>query len=293
MLVRGDDGWPAGTGCDDLPCLWVRGNTDIAELLSTAVAVTGTRACTEYGAQTTRDLAIDLMENDQSIVTNSGFGIDLHAATAALATDGPAPILLTADGLDHRAADPIGGIVEQTAQRGAVISPFPPGTVPVAARMRLRNRLLGSLTVATVLVEAGVGSDALNALNAAASTGRIACAVPGLVSSPQSGGCHARIADGTATLVTDAGDVITAITESGGGAPGPGLFAVRAVATGIDDNSRRRRVPLFHVHALSHAHAANTAFDVLLGGHRGPAELNVGIHDPAGDYEAITINVEG
>jgi hypothetical protein len=51
-------------------------------------------------------------------------------------------------------------------------------------------------------------------------------------------------------------------------------------------------VPLFHVKAASHAHAANAAFDVLFDGH-GPAELHAGIHDRAGGYEAITVHVAG
>jgi DNA processing protein len=96
MLVRGEAGWPAGTECDVLPCLWVRGNTDVAGLLKAAVAVTSTRACTEYGAQTAADLAAGLAVNGWTVVTNAGFGIDMHAVNAALAIEGPPPVLLTA-----------------------------------------------------------------------------------------------------------------------------------------------------------------------------------------------------
>jgi DNA processing protein len=292
MLVRGDTGWPAGTGCDDLPCLWVRGNTDIAGLLARAVAVTGDQACSNYGAVTATNISTDLADAGWTVIANTGSGIDARAADAALAV-GSRPVLLTAGGLDREFAEPINSTVEQAVQRGAVISPFPVTAQPTRARFQLRNQLLCTLSVATVLVEAEIRSDTLRALRAAADSGRVVCAVPGLVTSAVSTGCHQLIADGTARLVTCAYDVIRTIESPGGSTPTDGLFAVRAVASGLDDLSRIRHVPLFHVRALSHAHAANTAFDVLFDGHRGPTELNAGIHDAAGGYEAITISVEG
>jgi len=50
-----------------------------AGLLSAAVAVTGTPACTEYGAQTATDLAADLTGAGRTVVTNTGFGIEAAA----------------------------------------------------------------------------------------------------------------------------------------------------------------------------------------------------------------------
>ena len=86
---------------------------------------------------------------------------------------------------------------------------------------------------------------------------------------------------------------VVAISKPGGSTPGEDLYVVRAVAIGLDGPGVIRRVPAFNVQAPSHAHAANTLFDVLFPGHRGPVELHAGVHDPAGRYEAITINVKG
>jgi predicted Rossmann fold nucleotide-binding protein DprA/Smf involved in DNA uptake len=292
MLVHCDAGWPSGTGCDDLPCLWVRGNTDIAALLSNAVAVTGARASTNFGQLAGTTIAGDLADAGWTVVTGAGFGIEAHAAATALSTTS-APVLLTATGLDHRHADPIASTIEQTVIQGAVISPFPPGTAPTRPRFWLRSHLLGTLAVATVLVEAAVRSQTKLAVRAAASTGRVACAVPGPVTSALSANCRELIADGTARLVTDARDVLTAISKPGGSTPGEDLYVVRAVAIGLDGPGVIQQVPPFTVQAPSHAHAANTLFDVLLQGHRGPVELHAGVHDPAGRYEAITISVKG
>ncbi|RSM61753.1 hypothetical protein DMB66_23930 [Actinoplanes sp. ATCC 53533] len=293
MLVRGDAGWPSGTGCDDLPCLWVRGSTDIAGLLGKAVAVTGARDCTNYGLVAATNIAGDLADAGWTVVTGAGYGIEARAAATALSTTS-APVLLTASGLDHRYTDPIASIVEQTAVKGAVISPFPPGTEPTRPRIWLRSHLLGTLAVATVLVEAGVRSNTTLAVRAAADTGRVACAVPGPVTSALSTTCHALIADGTARLVTDARDVLTAISKPGGSTPGEDMYVVRAVAIGVDGPGVIRQVPPFNVQAPpSHAHAINAMYDVVFGGQRGPVELHAGIHDPAGRYEAITIKVKG
>ncbi|MFF5230226.1 hypothetical protein [Dactylosporangium sp. NPDC000521] len=60
MLVPGDAGWPAGTGAVDVPCLWVRGDRDVASLLRRATTVTGARACTAYGAHLAAEIAAAL-----------------------------------------------------------------------------------------------------------------------------------------------------------------------------------------------------------------------------------------
>ena len=57
LLTRGDHGWPAQTGIHALPCLWVRGNPDVAALLGTAITTTGARAGTDEGRHVTAEMA--------------------------------------------------------------------------------------------------------------------------------------------------------------------------------------------------------------------------------------------
>lgn len=57
LLTRGDHGWPAHTGIHALPCLWVRGNPDVAALLGTAITTTGARAGTDEGRHVTAEMA--------------------------------------------------------------------------------------------------------------------------------------------------------------------------------------------------------------------------------------------
>lgn len=227
MLVRGDHGWPSGTGCDQLPCLWVRGNSDIAGVLRRAVAVTGTRDCTPYGADLAAVMSAGLAGAGWTVVTNTSHGIDTHAATVAADAG---LLLLAAGGLDHQFTGPIATAVDQAIDKGALISAFPPGCDPIRARFGLRHQLLGELTAATVLIEADTHSDSRQALRAAARTGRVACAMLGPVGALMSTGCHQLIADGTARLVTSASDVITAISGRDGSTPSKGMYTIRATA---------------------------------------------------------------
>jgi DNA processing protein len=109
------------------------------------------------------------------------------------------------------------------ADGGLVISEWPPGSRPTRYRFLVRNRLIAALTAGTVVVEAGERSGALNTPRHAAELARPLMAVPGPVTSAQSQGCHLIIRDWGGTLVTGAGDVISAI----GSGPDHGLRCTR------------------------------------------------------------------
>lgn len=288
MLVRGDHGWPSGTGCDQLPCLWVRGCTDIAGLLRKAVAVTGTRDCTPYGADLAVIMASGLASAGWTVVTNTSHGIDTHAATVAA---GAGVLLLAAGGLDHQVTGPVAAAVDQAVATGALISAFPPGCEPIRARFGLRQQLLGELAAAAVLIEADTSSDARQAIRAAARAGRVACAMPGPIGAVMSTGCHQLIAEGTATLVTSASDVIAAISGPHGSAPYKGMYTIRATAYDAAAPTPMVRLPRLHLGAPSHAYAANAVYDLVFGDRPGPVRLFAGVSDSAGVYEAITVAV--
>jgi DNA processing protein len=84
--------------------------------------------------------------------------------------------------------------------------------------------VIAAMAPATVVVEAGQRSGALNTARHARDLGRILMAVPGPVTSEMSAGCHFIIRNWQATLVTGAPEVIEALA----GAPPP---AARASAT--------------------------------------------------------------
>jgi len=102
-------------------------------------------------------------------------------------------------------------LLEAIAEHGAIISEYPPGTVPARHRFLVRNRLIAALGAGTVVVEAGRRSGTLSTAAAAEQLERIVMAVPGPVTSAMSVGCHLLLAERFAQLVTGADDVLAAL----------------------------------------------------------------------------------
>jgi len=230
LLIRGDRGWPTQTGITALPCLWVRGDPDVAALLRKTITITGGRACTDEGRQVTAELAGPLAAHGWTIATGLSLGIDAAVAAAAIDT-GTAPLVLVSPaGLDQPAGRALRNLADRAVNRGAVISAFPPGCKPTSSRWALRDALLGTLGAATVLVEVSATSRALRAAWAAHDAGWLVLAVPGSLTTGTWAGCHQLIADRTGQLVTSASTVLDALRV----AADRGNPAAAAAVDGLD-----------------------------------------------------------
>jgi DNA processing protein len=216
LLTRGDHGWPAHAAIQGLPCLWVRGDVDLAGRLTQAVTVTGARACTEQGRQATAHVVGPLAAAGWTIVTGLSPGIDTAAAAAAFDAERMPPVLVSPAGLEHPAGATLTRLAERARTGGALISPFPPGCQPRAARWAFRDVLLGALTAATVVVEVAATSGAVRTARAARRAGRLVFAVPGPTVTGTWAGCHQLITDGTAQVLTSASPVLAALRVAAG-----------------------------------------------------------------------------
>lgn len=230
-VVPGDDAWP--TALDDLgaatpPVLWVRGAgalEAIGAVAETSVAVVGSRAATSYGEGVAIDLADGLSRRGCAIVSGGAYGIDIAAHRAALATERPQVVVL-AGGVDRLYPRGNAVVLERVAHAGgAIVAEAPCGQAPTKWRFLQRNRLIAALSHATVVVEAGERSGALNTAAHAAEIGRPLGAVPGPITSAASAGCHALVRDYGATLITGAADALELVRpfEVDGAATLPGL----------------------------------------------------------------------
>ena len=85
-----------------------------------------------------------------------------------------------------------------------------PGVEPVAGRFPARNRIIAGLSLACVVVEAGMRSGALITASCALEEGRDVLAVPGPITSDRSHGAHGLISAGAA-LATSAEDVLAVL----------------------------------------------------------------------------------
>jgi DNA processing protein len=228
-LVPGDRTWPQELedldhveplqGATGAPLgLWVRGTGNLAKLSSASVAVVGARDCTPYGAEAASEIAADAAAADVTVVSGAAFGIDASAHRGALAMGRATVAVLACDAAtDYPRAH--AALLSRIAESGLIVSEQPPGQAPTKARFLSRNRLIAALAGGTVVVEARRRSGSLNTLHWADRLGRPTMAVPGPVTSQQSGGTHQAVRDGKAVLVTGGPDVLSELAGIGAAEP--------------------------------------------------------------------------
>ncbi len=232
LVTPDDDEWPgwsllslgqADTAFRGGPplALWARGPAKLDDVSSTAVALVGARAATSYGEHVGSMLSAGVVVDGRAVLSGGAYGIDGVAHRSALASGGVTAAVL-ACGIDRDYPAGHAQLLGQIAMSGLVISEYPPGTTAAKHRFLTRNRLVAALSVATVVVEAGRRSGAANTAAWARKLGRPLGAVPGPVTSAMSVGCHRMIADGLATLVTNAEDIESLANPDGGGGPNRG-----------------------------------------------------------------------
>jgi len=244
--------------------LFARG--DPALLHKPAVAVVGSRDHTAYGERVARDLAARVAAAGVPVVSGMARGLDGVAHAAALdAGGGTIGVLGNGLGVVYPAANR--ALYERVEQQGCLLTEFPPGERPHAGSFPRRNRLISGLAVATVVVEARVGSGALITADCALRQGREVLAVPGPITSPTSAGPNRLVALG-AKPVLDVRDVL----EEVGVAEPPGVRiprdltpAERCVMEHVLDGSREGKLDDLLAEGLFPSHellAAITSLEI-------------------------------
>jgi DNA processing protein len=187
------------------PLIAVRG--DLALLQRPMVALVGSRNASAVGLAMTERLARGLGAAGYAVVSGLARGIDAAAHRASLA-DGAIGVL--AGGHDRPYPPENLALLEQMAERGAVISEMPFGYEPRGRDFPRRNRIVSGLSLATVVVEAARRSGSLITAKFAQEQGREVLAVPGSPLDPRAEGANDLIRDG-ALLCTGAQDVIDVV----------------------------------------------------------------------------------
>lgn len=199
------------------PPLWAEGNLDL--LTRKRVAVVGARACTAYGAHVAGQIGATLSHHDVVTVSGGAYGIDGAAHRGALSTERAAStIVVLPSGIDRAYPTPHHALFRQVAERGLLVTAYPPGTVSRWDRFLERNGHIVALSHALIAVEAGRRSGTLNAVRQAHEKWLPVFAIPGPVTSEASRGTNELLAEGKARAIadpTELGPVLAAIGELG------------------------------------------------------------------------------
>ena len=187
--------------------LYVRGAVE--RLWHPAIAIVGSRRATAGGLDNARGWARAFARAGWSVASGMAAGIDTAAHLGALDVGGPTVAVL-GTGIDVPFPARNAALMADIADRGVVVSEYPPGTPPQPWQFPKRNRIVAGLSLGTLVVEAQQRSGALITARLAADAGREVFAVPGSIRNPMARGCHRLLRDG-ATLVESPEEVIAAL----------------------------------------------------------------------------------
>jgi DNA processing protein len=241
LLLLGTPGYPAALAEVAGPphVLYVRGTME--ERDAQAIAIVGSRSCTDYGRRMTTRLAGDLARAGYTIISGLARGIDGIAHRAALQAGGRTLAVL-AGGLSRIYPPEHRGLASEVEAAGALLTESRMGQEPLASLFPARNRIISGLSRAVVLVEAAEKSGALLTARHAAEQGRVVLAVPGQADAASSAGTNALIRQG-AVLCRGADDVLEELHGIAPSALTPATVPVPPVPAGpppgLDETQRR------------------------------------------------------
>ncbi|MEM9514418.1 MAG: DNA-processing protein DprA [Actinomycetota bacterium] len=214
VVTASDDAYPPSLLGDPWrpAALFVRG--DLAGLERRRVGIVGTRNATQRGREHAARFATELTEEGVTIVSGLAKGIDAAAHRGALTVSGAQPVAVVGNGLDRPYPQSNRTLWADVAERGAVVSEWPPGTPPDAFRFPLRNRIIAAFAEALIVVESRDRGGSLITAREAAQRDVAVFAVPGGLDHPASVGTNALLRDGAAPA-TETLDILIALGLDG------------------------------------------------------------------------------
>lgn len=170
------------------------------------ISVIGTRKATVYGVRTAFELGANLSNHGFVVISGGALGIDCAAHKGVLQSEGVTVCVLGC-GINYDYLKENKSMRIQIAQRGAVISEYPPDTPASTRNFPQRNRIISGLCDGLVVVEAPKASGSMITVGCALSQSRDVFSVMGNVDSPYSEGTNTLIKEG-AVPVTSYKDIV-------------------------------------------------------------------------------------
>jgi len=180
--------------------LYAKGNPLLLQH-SPVLSVIGTRNPSTEALLKMKLIVKPLVEKDWVIVSGMAKGIDSYAHKLALSYTGKT-IAVLGGGFNHIYPKQNFTLFNQIAEKGLVLSEYPPNVPPMRYHFPERNRIISGLSFGTLVIEATERSGTLITVDQALDQGREVYAVPGSPLIPQTKGCHQMIQDGAKLVQT-------------------------------------------------------------------------------------------
>lgn len=245
LIAWGSPEYPAPLATINDPPYLLYGRGTVTAADANAVALVGSRRCTDYGKRLAARLAAGLVRAGVTVVSGLARGIDGAAHRAALEAGGRTLAVL-AGGLSRIYPPEHADLARAVEASGALLTESKMDQEPLAGLFPVRNRIISGLSKVIVLIEAAEKSGALITASHAADQGRTVMAVPGSVESAASGGTNELIRKG-AVLCRGVEDILEELhgvsamavaEQKAASAPAPPP-APSGPPPGLDDNQRR------------------------------------------------------
>lgn len=188
--------------------LYVEGNMEL--LNKTAIAIVGSRNCSEYGWIQAKKFSDALSRNGICIISGLAIGIDSIAHSSAMSHKGKT-IAVLGSGFNNIYPKENKRLYEKILENdGCVISEYSPDTKVNTKNFPKRNEIISAISLGVLVVEAGYRSGSTITANSAIKQGKKVFAIPSNIDSKLGIGTNKLIQKG-AKLVTNIQDILKEI----------------------------------------------------------------------------------
>lgn len=210
VVTPDDDDYPAQLLDDPRrpEVLFAQGDLNVLD--ARRVGIVGTRNPTQAGRQTAARFGHELAAHGVVVVSGLALGVDAAAHSGALASEGAPVVAVVANGHDRPYPRRNSELWRRVADRGVVLSEWPPGTPPDAFRFPLRNRILAALSEVVVVVESRERGGSLITAREAIDRSIDVFAVPGSLDNRAAAGTNLLLRDGAAPA-TEPADILATL----------------------------------------------------------------------------------
>lgn len=172
-----------------------------------SICIVGSRNASEYGKKSAYAIARRLALAGFIVVSGGAVGTDCSAHKGALNAGGITALVMGC-GINSSYLPENAGLRKTVAERGCLISEYPPETPATKYSFPVRNRILSALSLGTVVTEAGNKSGALITAGYALEHGKDVFVVPRTPGTIEACGSNNLLRDG-AKPILDISDIFT------------------------------------------------------------------------------------